>query len=86
MTASIREWRNEAWETGEKARSQEELQAMARDIIANATEIENKPTPGSYKDSLSRVLVCKSDMIPGTEYVIHVSGFTVSDIAEIVRS
>lgn len=84
MTTSIREWRNEEWETGSKARTQAELQRMARQIITNATETEDKPTPGSSGD-LSRCLVCRSDLRPNTKYIIHINGFTVEDIIEAVQ-
>lgn len=81
----IREWRNEEWDTTDKARTQEELQYMARKIINNASEIEDKPTPGCSRDNLSRCLVCKSDLRPNTEYIIHIEGFEVEDIVEIIR-
>lgn len=86
MTATIREWRNEEWETGEKARDQFELQRMAKKIITNADSVENKPTPGHSREDLSRVLICKSSLLPDTEYIIHMNGFTVEDITEIIRS
>lgn len=85
MTAYIREWRNEKWDTTEKARTQEELQKMARQITKYATEIEDKPTPGYSREELSRCLVCKSDLKPDTEYIIHIDGFEVQDIIEIIR-
>ncbi len=81
----IREWRNEEWDTTDKARTQEELQYMARKIINNASEIEDKPTQGQSHDNLSRCLVCKSDLRPNTEYIIHIEGFEVEDIVEIIR-
>lgn len=86
MTATVREWRNEEWETGNKARSQGELQRMAKQIISNAETVENKPTPGSSRDELSRCIVCTSSLLPNMEYIIHMSGFTVEDIVEIARS
>lgn len=85
MTATIREWRNEEWENGDKARDQHELVRMMRKIIDGADDIKNEPTPGHSRDDLSRVIVCKSSMIPGIEYIIHVNGFTVEDITEIYR-
>ena len=86
MTATVREWRNEEWETGNKARSQFDLQYMAKKIISNAEKVENTPTPGHSRDDLSRCLVCTSSLLPNTEYIIHMNGFTVEDITEIVRS
>lgn len=83
--ATVREWRNEEWDTTDKARTQEELQYMARKIINNASEIEDKPTSGHSRDNLSRCLVCKSDLRPNTEYIIHIEGFEVEDIVEIIR-
>lgn len=84
--ATIREWRNEEWETGEKARSQYELTYMMKKILANADIIENTPTPGSSREQLGRVIVCKASWMPNTEYIIHVNGFTVEDITEIYRT
>lgn len=84
--ATIREWRNEEWETGPKARDQHELQYMFRKITAAADIIENKPTPGHSRDDLSRVIVCKASFLPNLEYVIHINGFTVEDITEIHRT
>lgn len=81
---TIREWRNEEWETGSKARDQHELQRMARKIIANAEKVENAPTPGHSEVNISRVLTCTSSLLPNTEYIIHMSGFTVEDIIEII--
>lgn len=83
---TVREWRSEEWERSSKARSQEELNRMTRRIMQGADEVENKPTPGSSRDELSRCIRCKSSLIPGTEYIIHVEGFTVQDITEIIRN
>jgi len=82
---TIREWRNEEWETGSKARTQEELNYMFKKIMSGADVIENKPTPGYSDCNISRCLVCTSSLIPGTKYIIHVTGFTVEDIVEIVE-
>ena len=86
MTATIREWRNEEWETGDKARSQSELRYMMKHIIEGADEVTNEPTPGHSKQDLSRVIVAKSTLLPDFEYIIHMTGFTVEDITEIHRS
>ncbi|MDE7406442.1 MAG: hypothetical protein K2M89_06190 [Clostridiales bacterium] len=80
----IREWRSDEWETGDKARSQRELQRMARKIITNAEKVENEPTPGHSEVNLGRVLICTSSLLPNTEYIIHMNGFTVEDIIEII--
>lgn len=85
MTASIREWRNEEWEHSDKARDQHELRRMMKKIMDGADDIENKPTPGSSRNDLGRVIICKSSLLPGFEYIIHVNGFTVEDITEIHR-
>lgn len=85
MTATIREWRNEEWECGDKARDQHELRYMMKKIMDGADEIENEPTPGSSKEDLSRVIICRSSLMPEFEYIIHVTGFTVEDITEIRR-
>ncbi len=82
---TIREWRNEEWETGDKARSQEELQYMFRKIISHADVIENEPTPGHNTCNISRVLTCTNSLLPGTKYIIHITGFTVEDIVEIIK-
>lgn len=79
----VREWRNNEWEKGSKGREQRELQYMFKKIMANADEIENKPTSGSSKDELSRCIICKSSIIQNIKYIIHVNGFTVEDITEI---
>ena len=83
--ATIREWRNEEWEHSDKARSQWELQRMAKEILSNAETIENTPTPGYSRPGLSRCYVCKSSLVPNLEYIIHIDGFTVSDITEILK-
>ena len=82
---TIREWRNEEWENGSKARSQEELQYMFKKIITYANNVENTPTPGYSNNNISRCLVCTSSLIPGTKYIIHMEGFTVEDIVEIIN-
>lgn len=83
---TVREWRNEAWCHGKEARDQRELSFMFRKIMEGADSITNEPTPGCSRDELSRVIRCKSSMIPNTEYIIHVNGFTVEDITELVRT
>ncbi|MBR4472537.1 MAG: hypothetical protein IKS55_02760 [Oscillospiraceae bacterium] len=80
---TIREWRNEAWETGDKARDQHNLRYMMKKIMDGADEIENTPTPGHSKEDISRVIICRSSLLPEFEYIIHVNGFTVEDITEI---
>ena len=89
MMQTIREWRNEEWESNPvKAREQSELQYMARKIIKNAESVTNEPTPG-YSDSrpdLSRLLTCKSSLLPNVKYLIHLHGFTVEDIIEIIET
>ena len=82
---TIREWRNEEWETGEKARSQGELQYMFRKIISSADVVENEPTTGHDNCNISRVLTCTNRLLPGTKYIIHITGFTVEDIVEIIN-
>lgn len=84
--ASIREWRNNEWETGDKARDQYELAYMYRKIMAGADMVENKETPGHSRTDLSRVIVAKSSMMPNFEYIIHTNGFTIEDITEIYRT
>ena len=84
MSATIREWRNEEWEHSEKARSQFDLQRMAKEILNKAEHIENTPTPGQSRPDLSRCYVCTSSLLPNTKYVIHIDGFTVQDITEII--
>lgn len=84
MCSIIREWRSDKWDFSEKARSQETLQYMAKEILSNAETIENKPTPGSSRPGLSRCYVCTSSLVPKIKYIIHIDGFTVSDITEIL--
>ena len=84
MTAIIRSWRNEEWDRSDKARDQHELTYMMKRIMAGADDIENIPTPGHSEENLSRVITCKSSLLPNTKYVIHVTGFTVEDITEII--
>lgn len=84
--ATIREWRNEEWETGSKARDQHELQFMAKKILAGADIITNKPTPGHSRDDLSRVIEARSSWLPNVRYIIHMNGFTVEDINETTWS
>lgn len=83
MTTSIREWSN--LDFSNHATDQETLQNMARDILSNAETIENNPTPGYDRPNLSRVIVAKNTMVPDLEYIIHIDGFTVSNITEIHR-
>ena len=85
MATTIRRWYNAEWDKSNNAREQYELQFMFKKIISNADIIENKPTPGSSRDDLSRCIRCKSILLPGTEYIIHVNGFTVEDITELVK-
>ena len=83
--ATIREWRNEEWETGSKARDQHELRYMMKKILDGADDIENKPTPGHSREDLSRCIVARSSLLPNVRYIIHVTGFTVEDITEITE-
>lgn len=88
---TIREWRNEEWERGDTARTQEDLQRMAKKIISNAETIENEAAvcgkqDGQTFENLGRVLTCASSLMPNTKYIIHISGFTVEDIIEAVKS
>ena len=83
MTAEIREWSNVEWSN--HATEQSELQRMAKAILANADEVENKPTPGHSNQVLSRVITARSSMIASTRYIIHLEGFTVENITEIVE-
>lgn len=83
---TVREWRNEEWETGSKARDQRELQYMAQKILAGADLIENTPTPGHGQDDLSRCIVAQCSWMPNIRYIIHMDGFTVEDIHETVWS
>lgn len=85
MCSYVREWRSNEWEAGAKARTQYELQYMAKKILENADDIENTPTPGYSDDNLSRCIVAKSSLLPNTKYIIHVNGFHVEDITEIVQ-
>lgn len=82
----IREWRNNEWEHGDKGRDQYELQRMARNILENAEQITNDPTPGHSRENLSRVYTAQSKLVPNLTYIIHMDGFTVQDITEIYRS
>lgn len=84
--ATIREWRNEEWETGTKARDQHDLQYMAKKILAGADKITNMPTPGHSRDDLSRVIEARCSWMPNVRYIIHMNGFTVEDINETVWS
>lgn len=79
----VREWRNNAWETGEKGRDQCELQMMAKKILQAAESVTNEPTPGHSNENLSRVYIATSSLVPDLEYIIHMYGFTVEDITEI---
>lgn len=88
---TIREWRNEEWERGGTARAQEDLQRMAKKIIANAEIVENIAAvcgnqDGQPFENLGRVLTCTSSLMPDTKYIIHVYGFTVENIIETVKS
>ena len=84
--ATIREWRNDEWERGNKATTQETLQYNAKRILKGADSIENQVTPGGGEQNFSRCLVCHSSLVPNVEYIIHMSGFTVEDIIEIIRT
>ena len=84
---TIREWRNEEWESDpKKARTQAELQFMARKIMKTAEMVTNDPTPGKSRPELSRYLTCRSTLIPNLEYIIHIEGFTVEDIIETITT
>lgn len=84
--ATIREWRSNDWDKSNKGRDQWELKRMAKEILTDADDIEDTPTPGHSKDELSRVMVAKSSIFPNRKYIIHVNGFTVNDITEIYYS
>lgn len=83
MTTAIREWCRV--EFSPHYTDQSTLQRMARDILANAEEIKNEETPGHSEQNISRVITATSSLLPDTTYIIHVDGFTVSNIAEIIR-
>lgn len=85
MASTIREWRNEEWEHGDKGRDQWELQKMAKGILTNAETVKNEPTPGHSKEDLSRCYTATSSLVPGLKYIIHMNGFTVEDIVEILQ-
>lgn len=84
MAATIREWSNVDFSLHHT--DQEELQRMTKKILENADKIENKPTPGHSTQSLSRVIIATSTVLSDTQYIIHVNGFEVSNITEIVQS
>lgn len=84
--ATIREWRNEEWETGNKARDQFELIYMFKRIMANADDVKNDETPGHDRADISRVITAKCTFMPNFEYIIHTAGFTIEDIVEIYRT
>lgn len=84
--ATIREWRNEEWDSTDKRRNQYELAYMYKRIMANADKVENKPTPGHCRADISRVIIAKCSFMPNFEYIIHTAGFTIEDIVEIYRT
>lgn len=84
--AIIRRWCSEEWDKSNEARDQAELVRMFKKIMQNADEVTNEPTPGNSNQDLSRVIVAKSSILPNVDYVIHMNGFTVEDITELVRS
>lgn len=86
MGVTITEWRNEAWETGSRARDQHDLRYMMKKILDGADEIENQPTPGHSRYDGSRVIVARCSLLPNVEYIIHVTGFTVEDIVERIKN
>lgn len=81
---TFREWRNNEWEKGPKGRDQWDLKYMLRKILDGADLIENNPTPGASDTELSRCIVATSKLLPNTKFIIHVSGFTIEDISEMV--
>lgn len=81
---TIRRWENNEWSRTDNARTQDELQRMAKHILKYADNIENKETPGSSRQELSRVYTCTSTLIPNVKYIMHLAGFEVQDITEIV--
>lgn len=81
----VREWRNEEWCNDEHARTQWELQQMAKDIMSNAENVDGNPTAGHSREDISRVYKCTSSLLPNVEYIIHMSGFKVEDIIELVK-
>lgn len=83
MSAKIREWSNVGFSM--HYTDQETLQRMAADIMSGADTVENIETPGHSYQALSRVITATSSIFPGTKYIIHVEGFTVSNITEIVE-
>ena len=83
---TVRRWTNEAWDKSNEARSQFDLVYMFKKIMANADDVTNEPTPGHSREDLSRVIIAKSSMLPNIDYIIHMNGFTVEDITEIIKS
>lgn len=84
--STIREWRNEEWESGAKARDQYDLRYMVKKILAGADQVTSEPTPGYSRDNLSRVIEARCSWMPNVRYIIHMNGFTVEDINETVWS
>ena len=82
--ATIREWSNVEFSI--HYTDQDEMQRMAREILAHADKVENKPTPGCSDQKLSRVITAESSIFTNTTYIMHVDGFTVNNITEIVRA
>lgn len=82
--STIRRWENEEWSHTDYARTQEELTMMAKDILKYANNIDSKPTPGSSRPDISRVYTCTSTLVANVKYVLHIDGFKVQDITEIV--
>lgn len=81
---SIREW--SSVEFSIHYTEQSELQRMTKSILEYADKVENKPTPGCSEQSLSRVIIAESSAITGTKYIIHVDGFRVTNITEMVQA
>lgn len=84
MVTRIREWSDVEFSIHHT--DHDEMQRMAKHILANADTITNEPTPGHSDQNLSRVITAKSSIFPGTEYIIHTYGFRVEHITEIVEA
>ena len=84
MTARIREW--SSVEFSIHYTEQDEMQRMTKSILEHADKVDNKPTPGCSNQNISRVITAESSIITDTKYIIHVEGFTVNNITEIVTA
>lgn len=82
MSTRIREW--SSVEFSIHYTDQDEMQRMTKSILEHADKVENKPTPGCSTQNLSRVITAESSIITGTKYIIHLDGFRVTNITEIV--